>query len=273
MNWDLSRRTAVVTGGASGIGRAAALALARHGARVFVGDFSPLPDNERCFRELGITQTFCDVRREDDLRQLLDEAAAAGDGLHVLVASAGIGMVKQIGDVTEQDWDDCLGTNLKGAFFASKHAVRHMRAAGGGSVIHVSSNAGLLPRAHDPVYSLSKGALNALVRSLALCHAGDKIRFNAVCPGPVQDTRLMNTDLDSAADRPGLERKIIDASPLARAHGRMITPEEVAEAILYLASDAALMVTGTALAIGGGKSLGVPPAQQPSASSASARLA
>jgi NAD(P)-dependent dehydrogenase (short-subunit alcohol dehydrogenase family) len=135
-----------------------------------------------------------------------------------------------------------------------------MRAAGGGAIVNTASNAGLLPRAHDPVYCISKAALVGLTRSLALCHARDKIRVNCVCPGPVGETGMINADLAAAADPAALAQKFIDASPLAKAYGRMIRPEEVAEAICYLSSDAAAMVSGTALQIDGGKALGVPPA-------------
>src|SRR5262249_6516007 len=136
-----------------------------------------------------------------------------------------------------------------------------LRAGGGGAIVVTASNAGLLPRAHDPVYSTSKMALVAFVKSLALCHARDRIRVNAVCPGPVGDTGMMNADLAAASDRAAAANQFIAASPLAKAFGRMITPEEVAQAILYLVSDAAAMVTGTAIAIDGGKSLGVPPVE------------
>ncbi len=255
----LKGRVAVVTGAASGIGRATALLLARHGARVFVGDYDPLPENESVFAPAGIVSLRCDVRREDEVAALIARAAGDGGRLDILVNNAGIGMVKQITDVTEAEWDACLDTNLKGAFLASKHAILRMRPGGGGAIVNIASNAGLLPRAHDPVYSTSKGALVAFTRSLALCHARDKIRVNAVCPGPVEATRMMEADLAKAADREAAVRDLIAASPLVRAHGRMITPEEVAHAVLYLVSDAALMVTGTAIAIDGGKSLGVPP--------------
>jgi NAD(P)-dependent dehydrogenase (short-subunit alcohol dehydrogenase family) len=134
-----------------------------------------------------------------------------------------------------------------------------MQQRGGGTIVNVSSNAGLLPRAHDPVYSISKAALVALTRSLALCHARDRIRVNAVCPGPVSDTGMMNADLAAADDAQATARKFIEASPLALAQGRMIAPAEVAAAILYLVIDASAMVTGTIVAIDGGKSLGVPP--------------
>lgn len=257
---DLSGRVAVVTGGSSGIGRATALLLARHGARVFVGDFHPQSENAATFESVGIEQHHCDVRSEGDVRGLIGRAVTVGGRLDVLVSNAGIGMVKPIDQVTESEWDACLDTNLKGAFLAAKHAIGPMRLAGGGSIVNMSSNAGLLPRAHDPVYSTSKGALIALTKSLALCLSGDKIRVNAVCPGPVGDTGMMNSDLAAAKDRDATAKKFIEASPLARAHGRMISPEEVAQAVLYLASDAAAMVTGTAIAIDGGKSLGVPPA-------------
>ena len=198
---------------------------------------------------------------EADVEQLIETAVSAGGRLDILVNNAGIGMVKQITEVNEEDWDACIDTNLKGAFFGCKHAIRRMQTGGGGAIVNLASNAGLLPRAHDPVYSISKAALVALTKSLALCHGPDRIRINAVCPGPVGDTRMMNADLDNAADRESTAQQIIAASPLARAYDRMISPREVAEAILYLVSDAALMVTGTCIAIDGGKSLGVPPSK------------
>jgi NAD(P)-dependent dehydrogenase (short-subunit alcohol dehydrogenase family) len=255
----LSHRIAVVTGGASGIGRATAVLLAEHGARVFVGDFAPVGANAEESAKLGIKEIKCDVRVEADVKNLIDTAMNEGRGLDILVNNAGIGMVKQITDVTEEDWDACIDTNLKGAFLGCKHAIPHMQQRGGGAIVNMASNAGLLPRAHDPVYSISKGALVALTKSLGLCHGPDRIRINAVCPGPVGETRMMNADLDKADDRAATIKQFIAASPLARAAQRMIAPREVAEAILYLVSDASLMVTGTCIAIDGGKSLGVPP--------------
>lgn len=255
----LADRVAVVTGGSTGIGHATAMLLAEHGAKVFVGDFDPVPVSSEEFATCGITEMKCDVRVEADVKRLIDRAVSAGGGLDILVNNAGIGMVKQITEVSEEEWDACLDTNLKGAFLASKHAIPHMRRRGGGSIVNTVSNAGLLPRAHDPVYSTSKGALVAFTKSIALCHSIDRIRVNAVCPGPVGDTRMMNADLDKATDRAASIKQFIAASPIARVSGRMISPREVAEAILYLVSDASLMVTGTCIAIDGGKSLGVPP--------------
>jgi NAD(P)-dependent dehydrogenase (short-subunit alcohol dehydrogenase family) len=256
-------RTAVVTGGASGIGRATALVLAHNGARVFVGDCRLQAENPPDFAEANISQLTCDVRCEADVRALIDAAAHASGRLDILVNNAGIGLVKQITDVSEEEWNRVLDTNLKGAFLGCKHAIPAIRAGGGGSIVNIASNAGLLPRAHDPVYSISKAALVALTRSLALCHAADKIRVNCVCPGPVGDTGMMNADIAAAADPRALVRQMIQASPLASAHSRMITPDEVAQAVLYLVSDTAAMVTGTAVAIDGGKSLGVPPVIAP----------
>ncbi|MEX2139903.1 MAG: SDR family oxidoreductase [Pirellulales bacterium] len=256
---DLSNRTAVITGGSSGIGRATAVLLSRCGARVFVGDSAPQEENQATFAELGITEVACDVRREADVSALVDQAVVATDRLDIAVHSAGIVLVRQIPEVMEEEWDACFDTNLKGAFLLAKHAIVPMRASGGGSIVHISSNAGLLPRAHDPVYSTSKAAVIAFTRSLALSHGIDKIRVNAVCPGPVSETGIVNADLDAAADRGAAEQGLITASPIARAIGRMITPDEVAQAVLYLVSDAAVLVTGTMIAIDGGKSLGVPP--------------
>lgn len=258
MSPDLHGRVAIVTGGADGIGRATALLLAEHGARVVVGDLHPRPDNDAVFAARGIAQVGCDVRKESEVRLLVQRALSMGERLHVVVNNAGIGLVKPITQVSEEEWDACLDTNLKGAFLLAKHAMGPLREAGGGCIVNISSNAGLLPRAHDPVYSISKAALIALTKSLALCHAADRIRVNAICPGPVGNTGMMNADLAQARDPEALAKAMIDASPLARALGRMIEPEEVAQAVLYLVSDHAWLVTGTCIAIDGGKSLGVP---------------
>jgi NAD(P)-dependent dehydrogenase (short-subunit alcohol dehydrogenase family) len=255
----LAGRVAIVTGGASGIGRATAVRLAQAGARVTACDLRVRPENEVLFGPLGIVQRACDVCDLAQLQLTIDEAAERGGRLDILVNNAGIGMVKQVPEVSEEDWDRCLDTNLKAVFFGVKFALPHMRRCGGGAIVNMASNAGLLPRAHDPVYSISKLALVGLTKSLALSHAPDRIRVNCVCPGPVAQTDMMDNDLAAQPDPLAAARKCIAASPLARAWERMITPEEIAEAVLYLVSDAALMVTGTSLAIDGGKSLGVPP--------------
>ena len=255
----LTDQTAIVTGGNSGIGRATALLLAQHGASVLVGDLEQSEETEQLFAPLGIVYRDCDVRRENELAGLVEQAAAPSGRIDILVNNAGVGMVKPVTEVTEEDWDLCVGVNLKAAFFASKHVIPWMRPRGG-SIVNIASNAGLMPRAHDPVYSISKGALIALTRSLALCHSVDKIRVNAVCPGPVGPTAMMDAELNASDDPDAARQQIINASPMARALGRMSTPEEIAEAVLFLVSDAALMVTGTSIAVDGGKSIGVPPA-------------
>ncbi len=256
---EFSEKVAAITGGESGIGRATALRLARAGAKVFVCDRTQYDSNREVFAELGIHSQVCDVRSIASLQSWIDTATTQAGRLDILVNNAGIGMVKQIDDVSEADWDDCLDINLKAAFFGCKFAIPHLRRAGGGSIVNTASNAGILPRAHDPVYSISKQSLVGLTKSLALCHSVDRIRVNAVCPGPVCDTGMMNADLARATDVEATRQQFIGASPLARAHRRMITPDEVAEAILYLVSEASAMVTGTCIAIDGGKSLGVPP--------------
>lgn len=249
----------LVTGGASGIGAATALRFADSGAKVIVGDLnapsSKLADD---FARLQIQWHQCNVCQLDELKTLVNEASGQGT-FKVLVNNAGVGMTKPVSEVSEADWDHCLNTNLKSVFFATQYALPAFEQAGGGVVINTASNAGLLPRAHDPVYSASKQALVGLTKTLALCLSAQNIRVNAVCPGPVEQTGIMNADLEMAADEQALIEQMISASPLANANQRMIHPYEVAEAIYYLASPAAALITGTMIAIDGGKSLGMPP--------------
>ena len=256
----LKGKVAVISGGASGIGRACALMFAKEGASVFAGDLKPDPKNDAEFRALGITEAHLDVRDEASVKALVDKASRATGAIDILVNAAGVVLVKQIADVAEAEWDKVLDTNLKGPFLLSKHCIPFMRQQGG-SIVMISSNAGLLPRAHDPVYSTSKLALQGFMRSLALCESPNRIRVNAICPGPVSGTAIIEADLAKAppGDRQETIMSFVRASPLCAANKRMVTPEEVAKAAMYLASPASMMVTGTSIAIDGGKSIGVPP--------------
>ncbi|MEZ5944507.1 MAG: SDR family oxidoreductase [Planctomycetaceae bacterium] len=260
METQFEGQVALITGGTSGIGRATAEALRARGATVHVCDFQLRPEAEQTLQALGISIAQCDVRNVVALKQWIDSVAQSSSGrIDILVNNAGIGLVKQCPDVTEDEWDAVIDTNLKAAFFACVAAIPHMKLSGGGSIINIASNAGLLPRAHDPVYSISKLALVGLTKSLALSHSPDRIRVNAICPGPVKGTEIIEAELALHPDYDAAVQRFIAASPMARAYGRMITIEEVAQTVCYLASTEAQFVTGTSIAIDGGKSLGVPP--------------
>jgi NAD(P)-dependent dehydrogenase (short-subunit alcohol dehydrogenase family) len=178
--------------------------------------------------------------------------------LDIVVNNAGIDMVGRAETLSEIDWDRCLDTNLKGPFLVARQAIPRMRATGGGVIVNVSSNAGLVARADEPAYSTSKAGLLMLTRSLALAHAEDRIRVNAVCPGPVGDTGIMERNLRGAPDPAAALASYVAKAPLAHAWGRMIDPAEVAAAIRFLCSDAAVMITGATIAVDGGKSIAGP---------------
>jgi NAD(P)-dependent dehydrogenase (short-subunit alcohol dehydrogenase family) len=265
MPGSFEQKTVIVLGAATGIGKASALWFARRQAAVFTGDIDQFPETVREFEAMGIRSTRCDVRSSDQVQGLVEWASNETGRLDVVIYSAGIEVAGQIPDVTEEDWDRCLDTNFKGAFLTAKFAIPAMARTGGGTIVNIASNAGLLTRAADPVYSISKGALIALTKSLALCHAKDRVRVNALCPGPVEGTRMMDADVLSASDPARRAREVIAACPMALALGRMSTTEEMADAIGYLADPSAPFLTGTILAIDGGKSLGVPPYYRPAA--------
>ncbi len=254
-------KTVVITGAANGIGRATALKFAAQNDAVFGADLQYSDENRALLEAEGVTCLMADVRDVASVESVVQTAIDTTSRLDVLVNNAGVGMVKQIDEVSDADWNMVMDTNLKAAFFGCKTAITTMsEQPSGGSIINVASNAGLMPRSHDPVYSISKIALVGLTKSLALCHSKDRIRVNCVCPGPVENTQMIEENFVGRSDRQQVVRELIHASPLARAWDRMISPDEVADAILYLAGDGARMVSGTAIAIDGGKSLGVPPA-------------
>ena len=246
----LEGKACLVTGAASGIGLATARAFAREGARVALLDVDA-EGVRRAAAELGGTGFAVDVADE---RAMADAFAAVGD-LDVVVAAAGIGLEGSLEEVGPELFDRAVAVNLRGAYLTARLAIPRLRARGGGSLVFVSSNAGLVARAHDPVYCATKAAVVMLARSLALGLAADRIRVNAICPGPVDTPALWRGV--APGGRTEAEAGLLASVPLGRALGRVATAEEVADAAVFLVSDEASYVTGAALPVDGGKTAGL----------------
>ena len=231
-------RRALVTGAGSGIGAAVARRLAAGGASVVLADVRP-DGVEALARELGggAEPLVLDVR---------DEAAVAPAvaSLDVLANVAGIGSTQNAPDTPLEVWEDVFAVNARGTFLTCKHAIPGMIARGGGAIVNVASVAALVGLKNRAAYCASKGAVVAFTRALAVDHVGDGIRVNAVCPGTV-DSPWVRRLVDEAGES-------LDALRARQPLGRLGTPDEIAEAIMYLASDRAAFVTGSVFTIDGG---------------------
>ncbi|MCY0930717.1 SDR family oxidoreductase [Streptomyces sp. H27-H1] len=238
---ELTGLKALVTGGASGIGLATARALAARGAAVAVLDLDPEAVREPL---LGLK---ADVGDDVSVRAAVEEAAARLGGIDILVNNAGIGAVGAVEDNPDEQWHRVLDVNVIGMVRTTRAALPHLRRSAHASVVNtcsIAATAGLPQRA---LYSASKGAVLSLTLAMAADHVGEGIRVNCVNPGTA-DTPWVARLLD-ASDDPEAERAALAArQPM----GRLVTADEVAAAIVYLAGPAAASVTGTALAVDGG---------------------
>lgn len=251
---DLDGKTALVCGGAGGIGRATARALAMEGATVFVCD----ADAAGCvaavaeLRRDGLRADGLPARaeRSDELGAAVDAVNARYGGVDVLVNAVGIQRYGTVVETDEETWDEVMAVNLKPAYLASKLVIPSMLRRGGGSIVHVSSVQALAGERGAAAYAASKGALNALTRAMAVDHAADGIRVNAVCPGSVA-TPMLTTAANLFAED-GDPDGLIDRWGRNHPLGRVATSEEVAAAIAFLAGPRASFVTGTELAVDGG---------------------
>lgn len=240
-------RVALVTGGASGFGRAIALRLASEGAALAVADINAEGGRESCLliEQADGRSTFisADVTSSEDSRRMVAETVAAFGRLDVLFPSAGIGGGGTVVSTSEEAWDCLLDLDLKGVYLSCKYAIPAMIDAGnGGSVVTVSSIGGLRGN-FGASFAAAKGAVVNLTRSMAVAHAAEGIRVNCICPGWVE-TPINARYLSDPARRARVEA----AHPL----GRLGTCEEIAAAVAFLASDEASWITGAILAVDGG---------------------
>ena len=249
----LAGKTAVVTGGSVGIGRACVIRMAEEGARVAILDMletegkALTADLTAAGHEVAFWAV--DVADEAAMKATIDAAAARFGGLHVLVNNAGIsGSPKPTDQVTEAEWDRVQAVNVKGVFFGTKHAIPHLRAAKRGSIINLSSIAGLIGIGGIAPYHASKGAVRLMTKNDAITYAPEQIRVNSIHPGyiwtPMVENHLRATsdDLEAAKAAAG------SAHPI----GHMGEPDDIAWAVVYLASDEAKFVTGAEIVIDGG---------------------
>ena len=245
-------KSAIVTGGALGIGKSTALRLAEEGSQVAVTDVKK-DEGKSVVKDIeadgGSAQFWhLDVSDEDAVERVFDEVAQAFGGIDVLVNNAGIsGTDKPTHELTEEEWDEVMAVNEKGVFFCTKHAIPYMQEAGGGSIINLSSIYGIVSAPDIPPYHASKGAVRLMTKTDALEYAEDGIRVNSVHPGFIW-TPLVEEYLSEQGDVEEGRENLNELHPL----GHVGEPDDIANGIVYLASDESKFVTGSELVIDGG---------------------
>ena len=241
----------IVTGGASGIGLAAARRLACEGSRVAVVDRADPADAVRAIVAAGgeAWGIRADVARESDVDEMVRAVLSRAHRIDALVNAAGIGTPRAvtIDEATVAEWDALCAVNLTGTLLCCRAAIPAMRGAGGGAIVNIASELGLVGSPRSAMYGATKGAVIQLTRALAVDHAVDHIRVNCVCPGPV-DTPLLRGSVARAADPEAKLRAEMSSTLL----GRLGRPEEIASVIRFLVSDEASFMTGSIVVADGG---------------------
>lgn len=247
----LKDKVGLITGGTSGIGSATAIRFALEGARVVITGRSEERGAEviRAIEDAGGEALFVrsDVTRAEDCRQAVEQTLQRFGRIDVLFNNAGVFHPKTVPECTEQEWDETIDSSLKGAFLMSKYALPGMIERGSGSIIHTSSGWGIQGGNEAAAYCAAKGGLIVMAKAMAIDHGRHGIRVNCVCPGDVLTPMLYDD-----AEKRGMSWADYEAGAEQRPLGRIGTVEEIADAVVYLASDESSFVTGTALVVDGG---------------------
>ena len=244
----LDGKVALVTGAASGIGRATALAFAREGAKVVIADIAVRegPETVRMIQKAGGEAIFvkADVSQEADVDALVKETVERCGRLDCAVNNAGIdGDAALTADCSKQNWDRVIATNLTGVFLGMKYQIPQMLKQGGGAIVNTASTMGLVAHENIPAYVASKHGVVGLTKATALEYVRNNIRVNAICPGNTRTAVLDHV----MKDMPEIYQTLMAATPI----GRLAEPDEIAKAIVWLCSDAASYCTGHALVVDG----------------------
>ena len=248
----LDGKVAIVTGSASGIGLATADLFMREGAHVIIADRDYVAAEKavETVKKKGQGQCMavkCDVSRAEDVATMIATAVKLFDRLDVLVNNAGYGIAGTVSETNDQDWDDLMAVNVRGVFLCCKYAIKAMKQTGGGVIVNVASVVATVGIRNRAAYVASKGAVAALTRSIALDYVHDHIRCNAIAPGTIE-TPYYNEILAKADDPVAIKQGLEARQPM----GRLGTPDEIANGILFLASDESRLATGSILTIDGG---------------------
>jgi NAD(P)-dependent dehydrogenase (short-subunit alcohol dehydrogenase family) len=243
----LAGKRALITGGASGIGLATARLFLAEGAQVTIGDIDGDALRAAAAELVDVVPLEADVSTMAGGRELVAAAIDAHGGLEILVANAGIGSRADIFSLTEQEWDRVIDTNLKGMFTVIQPAAEHFREHGGGVIVTTGSELGFVADPHSPAYNASKGGVVMLTKSLALDLIRYGIRVNCICPG-ITTTPLLEREIAASPEPEATAAEFARWAPI----GRSATPDEQAQGILFLASDASSFAVGTTLLLDGG---------------------
>lgn len=245
----MQNKVALVTGASSGIGRATALAFAREGAKVVAADLNVVGGQEtvQLVKAAGGEAVFVetDVAQADSVEAMVQTALDTYGRLDCAHNNAGVeGVLSRTAEQTEQDWEPVIRINLKGVWLCMKYELPHMLQRGSGAIVNTASGAGLIGVKRMAAYVASKHGVIGLTKTAALEYAKSGVRVNAVCPGVIQTAMVERV----SGRRPDVLEKMIAAEPI----GRSGQPEEIAESVVWLCSDAASFVTGHAMAVDGG---------------------
>lgn len=248
----LKGKVALITGGSSGIGIAVAERFLKEGAKVMISSRSKNRCEEAASRLRGVGKedvSFVegDVSKSSDAEKMVEAIVQKYGGIDILVNSAGIYLEKRAEETAEEEWDELVDINLKGVFLCSKAAYPYFKKRGGGCIVNVSSDAGIFGNPNCAAYCASKGGVTNLTRAMALDYAKENIRVNAVCPAVI-DTPMFDKEICLQENQEEYVRNTAEEHPV----GRIGKAEEVAFAVLMLASDEAGFITGVNLPVDGG---------------------